>query len=201
MNTASLVPTPAAPPLLETSPSKSSGPTLPSKTTDPTSDLVTASETYTFAGETHLRTVQVPRDSTQAEVQVKSPTTPALQQKLGPDGQVLIRPWRRRSAFDPNPTGVVKGLPDPNNPTRPTADKNKNKGTKHKYVIPKVKQPVKLNVVDKSKLDWEIHVKAIGARDELEAAKKRKDDFLGRKDFLDRVEGREDEARSAVKTR
>ncbi|MCJ1440301.1 MAG: swr complex subunit [Stictis urceolatum] len=164
-------------------------------------DLITITQTYTFAGQTHTTTTQVPRHSSQVQAHLENPSlTQAVEQKLGPNGKPLVRPLRRISPFDPNPTGFVKGLPDPNDPIKkPGNTKNKNKGPKHKYAIPKVKQPAKLNVVDKSKLDWAAHVNASGARDELEAAKKAKGNYLEQRDFLDRVGGREDDARAAAK--
>ena len=51
-----------------------------------------------------------------------------------------------------------------------------------------VKAP-KLNVVDKSKMDWAEHVDKEGAREELEAARKAKGSYLEKRDFLERVEG------------
>ena len=48
----------------------------------------------------------------------------------------------------------------------------------------------KMNVVDKSKLDWEAHVEEEGAREELEQARKGKGNYLERRDFLERAEDR-----------
>jgi len=55
--------------------------------------------------------------------------------------------------------------------------------------------------VEKSKHDWQRHVDATGAREELDAARKAKGDYLARKDFLERVEGRKDEEYLNSKTR
>ena len=54
----------------------------------------------------------------------------------------------------------------------------------------------KLNTVEKSKLDWEAEVERQGMREELEKAEKSDNNYLGRREFLDRVEGKgEEEAR------
>ena len=58
----------------------------------------------------------------------------------------------------------------------------------------------RLNVVDKSKLDWAEHVDAQeGAREELEKAKRDKGSYLDRRDFLERVEERGESSRSGMK--
>lgn len=57
---------------------------------------------------------------------------------------------------------------------------------------------VKLNTVEKSKLDWEAEVDREGMREELEKAGKSGKDYLGRMDFLGRVdEGRDERERAA----
>lgn len=54
----------------------------------------------------------------------------------------------------------------------------------------------KLNTVEKSKFDWEKEVERLGIAEELEKAEKSGENYLGRMDFLGRVEGgREEEAR------
>ena len=60
----------------------------------------------------------------------------------------------------------------------------------------KDKKAKKLNTVEKSKLDWEAEVERQGMREELEKAEKSGNSYLGRREFLDRVEGKgEEEAR------
>ena len=59
----------------------------------------------------------------------------------------------------------------------------------------------KLNTVEKSKMDWEAEVERQGMREELEKAEKSGGSYLGRMEFLGRVEGKgEDEARRARET-
>ena len=56
----------------------------------------------------------------------------------------------------------------------------------------KTKDP-KLNTVEKSKLDWQAEVERTGIREELDQAGKSSKDYLGRREFLDRVETGRDE--------
>ncbi|MCJ1285850.1 hypothetical protein MMC26_005192 [Xylographa opegraphella] len=66
---------------------------------------------------------------------------------------------------------------------------------KWKVVVPKEQ---KMNVVNKSKLDWEAHVEQEGDREELVQAAKAKGAYLDRVDFLGRTEiNREEELRIA----
>ncbi len=59
-----------------------------------------------------------------------------------------------------------------------------------------MKAAKKLNTVEKSKLDWEAEVERQGMREELERAEKSGKSYLGRREFLERVEGKgEEEAR------
>ncbi|MCJ1479078.1 hypothetical protein MMC13_007762 [Lambiella insularis] len=68
---------------------------------------------------------------------------------------------------------------------------------KWKIVVPKEQ---KLNVVNKSKLDWEAHVEQEGDKEELVQAAKAKGAYLDRVDFLGRTESnREEELRNARK--
>jgi len=69
---------------------------------------------------------------------------------------------------------------------------------KWKTVVPGKEKEGKMNVVDKSKLDWEAHVEREGDREELEQAAKAKGAYLDRVDFLGRTEDkREEELRTA----
>ncbi|MCJ1379553.1 hypothetical protein MMC17_002654 [Xylographa soralifera] len=66
---------------------------------------------------------------------------------------------------------------------------------KWKVVVPKEQ---KMNVVNKSKMDWEAHVEQEGDREELVQAAKAKGAYLDRVDFLGRTEmNREEELRIA----
>lgn len=47
--------------------------------------------------------------------------------------------------------------------------------------------------MEKSKLDWEKEVERLGMREELERAEKSGGNYLGRREFLERVEGKGEE--------
>lgn len=69
---------------------------------------------------------------------------------------------------------------------------------KWEVVVPAKGKEAKMNVVDKSKMDWEAHVAEEGDKDELDQAAKAKGAYLDRVDFLGRTEDkREEELRAA----
>ena len=59
--------------------------------------------------------------------------------------------------------------------------------------VERKKKEETLNTVEKSKLDWEEQVRKQGLGEELEKAGKSGKDYLGRMDFLGRVEGARDD--------
>ena len=62
----------------------------------------------------------------------------------------------------------------------------------------KTKKDPKLNTVEKSKLDWEAEVERQGFREELDKAEKAQGSYMGRMEFLGRVEeGRDERERAA----
>ncbi|KAH7055814.1 Swr1p complex component [Macrophomina phaseolina] len=142
------------------------------------------------------------------------------EQNAGPDtdAPAARRPLRRPSRFDPNPMAEVRGLPpekqltwarrrallDPSaagtpllaiesiteaqaaNAAASVANKSKEKAQK-------------LNTVDKSRLDWAGYVDKEGIAEELDEYGRAKEGYLGRMDFLDRVDQRREEERRAAK--
>ena len=210
MKSASLVPPPPKPPRALSSPSKPSSKDVLADPAD-SSEMITITQTYTFAGKTHTETKTVPRSSAQAkayfatldpskQTDSSAPQNPSDSQKKGPDGQVLFKPLRRVSKWDPNPLGIVKNLPSTNAASTSNSNKlrtvDKSKLDWHK----KDPKAQKLNVVDKSKLDWAAHVDSTGQKEELEAAAKAKGSYLDKRGFLDRVEDhREEDLRNARK--
>lgn len=148
----------------------SDGAPIQPPTSVPSEDMITIKRTYVFAGETITEEKAVPKTSAEAQLYLQN------QQDLSsgpPIHPPLRRPLKRKSRFEPNPEGIVKGLPA-----------SANKGPK-------------LNVVEKSKLDWAGYVDKEGMQDELKNAEKAKDGYLSRTDFLGRVEAkREDELRN-----
>ncbi|EXJ92644.1 hypothetical protein A1O3_01196 [Capronia epimyces CBS 606.96] len=144
-------------------------------------DTVTIKRTYKFAGEVHVEEKTVPRSSAEAQLwlsqqqQSKSGTP-------GPGGTVINRPVRKISRFDPNFSnlGAFKAS---------WAAKN---------ILGTGFKGPKLNVVEKSKMDWAAHVDTEGLKEELDTHAKAKEGYLNRMDFLKGVEERrEAEARAA----
>ncbi|EXJ91115.1 hypothetical protein A1O1_04222 [Capronia coronata CBS 617.96] len=144
-------------------------------------ETVTIKRTYKFAGEVHVEEKTVPRSSAEAQLwlsqqQSAKPATP------GPDGKIVNRPLRKISRFDPNLSnlGAFKAAWAAKDIT----------GTGFKGP--------KLNVVEKSKMDWAAHVDTEGLKEELDTHAKAKEGYLNRMDFLKDVEERrEAEARAA----
>ncbi|KAL8785624.1 MAG: hypothetical protein Q9213_003278 [Squamulea squamosa] len=141
----------------------------------PAEDPIAIKRTYVFAGETITEEKIVPKSSAEARLYLQSQA--ASTSPISPvGGKPLRRPKKRPSMFEPNPEGIVKGL-------APTPSKGP-----------------KLNVVEKSKLDWASHVDKEGLKDELDVAEKAKDGYMGRMDFLGRSEAkREEDRKNATK--
>lgn len=140
----------------------------------PTEDTIAIKRTYVFAGETITEEKIVPKSSAEARLYLQSQTIQP--QPISPvGGKPLRRPKKRPSMFEPNPEGIVKGL-------GPTPSKGP-----------------KLNVVEKSKLDWASHVDQEGLKDELDVAEKAKGGYMGRMDFLGRSEAKREEDLKNVK--
>ena len=137
-------------------------------------------------------------------------------------------PHRRVSRWDPNPEGIIRGLPADMVQTdgkivlldvhkterlkviekshlsdwpRPANvpikweynwRKPKEAGLVKKWkVVPSKDQ--RMNVIDKSKLDWEMHVEQEGDREELVQAAKAKGAYLDKVEFLGRTEANKEE--------
>ncbi|KAL8699366.1 MAG: hypothetical protein Q9201_006041 [Fulgogasparrea decipioides] len=134
----------------------------------PGEDTITIKRTYEFAGETVTEEKTVPKSSAEARLYLQSQAAQTSPVSLA-GGKPLRRPMKRKSAFEPNPGGVVTGL----------------KATPSKGP--------KLNTVEKSKLDWASHVDNAGLKEELEVAEKAKGNYMGRAEFLGRSEAKREE--------
>ncbi|OSS48777.1 hypothetical protein B5807_06924 [Epicoccum nigrum] len=162
-------------------------------------ELLTVTKTFVFAGQNTTEEKQIPRSALEKHtadgwkpVTAAKPTeaTGASASKTT-DPQVR-RPIRRPSRFDPNPTGYVRALaPEhqlswPRKTTTPAAPPPESilEGAK------KPEKATKLNVVDKSRMDWTGFVDKEGIAAELQEHEKSKDNYMGRKDFLAGVEAR-----------
>lgn len=140
--------------------------------------MITIKRQFKFAGEVHFEEKMVPESSAEAQLWLlqKQNDKPAAEEI--PGGRQ--RPLRKISRFDPNYSNL---------------DAFRNDAIRAQAAA--FKGP-KLNVVEKSKMDWATHVDAEGLQDELAEHSKAKGAYLNRMDFLSEVEKRkEEEARVA----
>ncbi|KEF56822.1 uncharacterized protein A1O9_07012 [Exophiala aquamarina CBS 119918] len=144
-------------------------------------DMITIKRTYKFAGEIHTEEKTVPKSSAEAQLWLSQHHS-SKPEMLTPDGHIVQRPLRTFSRFDPNLSNL---------------DAFKSSWVGRNTESTDFKGP-KLNVVEKSKMDWAVHVDSEGLKDELDTHAKAKEGYLNRMDFLKDVEQRkEDEAREA----
>lgn len=166
-------------------------------------DVITIKRTYDFAGQTITEEKRVLKTSAEAKLYL-STKTPSKQAKPAAspppanptaDGlPPLRRPLRRTSAFEPNPTGEVKGLPADRQRLRTPsrADVLAHQKRTDEEAAKKAKAQ-KLNTVQKSAIDWAAHVDEQGYQEELDEYGRSKQGYLGKMDFLRGVEGRAEE--------
>lgn len=138
--------------------------------------MIRIKRTYNFAGRVHTEEKLVPRDSAEAKLYLAS------QDPEAPTDSSEKRAPRKafRSAFEPR----IDILPQ-------RADLNL--GMAARIKAGKEAQAKKLNVVEKSRMDWAGYVDKEGIKDELELAGKSKDSYMAREDFLAKSEARRDE--------
>ncbi len=161
-------------------------------------DTITITRTYTFAGETHTEEKRVPKSSEEAQSYLASQAATAPQcdtDKVlsAPSKPLLHRPLWRRSRFDPNPAGEIKGFPLSAQLTWRQRNQNLQlfgNGRDNTFAMPAVpaiakpaKAPEKLNTVDKSRMDWVQHVDQEGLADELDVYGKSKEAYGARQSF------------------
>jgi len=154
-------------------------------------EMVKIKRTYKFAGEMITEEKIVPKDSAEAKIflaqgeNVDAVTTADVEAAANAKAALkLRRPLRKVSRFDPNPTGAIKKSWE----KHPVAD------------VTDVRGP-KINTVEKSRLDWAAYVDQAGIKDELTVHSKAKEGYLGRMDFLDRVDAKKEEERRNVRLR
>ncbi|KIY02181.1 uncharacterized protein Z520_02319 [Fonsecaea multimorphosa CBS 102226] len=144
-------------------------------------ETIMIKRTYKFAGEVHVEEKRVLKSSAEARLWLSQQDSSKAGSPAG-DGKVMNRPLRKISRFDPNfhNSDAFKGAW-----TSRTAQEAQFKGPK-------------LNVVEKSKMDWAEHVDTEGLQEELDTHAKAKEGYLTRMDFLQQVaERQEAEARVA----
>ncbi|WPH03345.1 swr1-complex protein 5 [Acrodontium crateriforme] len=141
-----------------------------------------------YAGEVTEIEEEVPRNSKEAQIYLKDHPEADPNYKPEDNGQEkLLRPLRRPSMFEPNPAGLVKGVPpDKLRPRAPSrldvlmAEKRAEEERK--------KKADKMTTVQKSALDWKGFVEKEGLKDELDTYGKSKDGYLQREEFLGRAQ-------------
>lgn len=165
--------------------------------------LIKIKRTYNFAGKVHTEEKVVPRDSAEAKVYLASLGDKAAAEVLNQaitqeeadeqDEPTKRRPRKAfRSAFEPASLDSVTLLrrADLNLglAARLQMREERNEAARAK----------KLNVVEKSRMDWAGFVDKEGIKDDLELAGRSKESYASRQDFLARVEAnREEDARRA----
>ncbi|KAL6253251.1 swr complex subunit [Rhinocladiella similis] len=144
-------------------------------------EMIKIRRTYKFAGEVHVEEKNVPKTSAEARLwlaQQQSAKAPILEA----DGKMVNRPLRKISRFDPNFSNLAAFK---SSWVKQSAEAGIHSGPR-------------LNVVEKSKMDWAVHVDTEGLKEELDVHAKARDGYLSRMDFLREVEGRKEaEARAA----
>ncbi|RYP17098.1 hypothetical protein DL765_004717 [Monosporascus sp. GIB2] len=157
--------------------------------------MIKIKRTYNFAGKVHTEEKLVPRESAEAKLYLASldpdsaEAAAAAAAADSEDAQPKRKPRKAfRSRFEP----VVEGL---------TQRSDLNLGMAMRLQLreqAKEAKAKKLNVVEKSRMDWAGFVDKEGIKDELELAGKSKESYAHRQDFLARVEAnRVEEARRA----
>lgn len=161
-----------------------------------TAPLIQIKRTYNFAGKVHAEERMVPRDSAEARVYLASlgPGAADAVAAAGADdaegaNEAPKRQPRKafRSAFEP----AVESLAQ-------RADLQLGMAARLRLREQAAGKAKKLNVVEKSRMDWAGFVDEAGIQDELALAGKSKESYASRQNFLARVDAKkEDDARRA----
>jgi hypothetical protein len=174
-------------------------------------DLITVQKTYTFAGQDTTESKRIPRSTLDTHLSqgwspISTSSKPlALEEPSSPKANTskIRRPLRRPSRFDPNPTGHVRALAPEHQLTYPRTTPLYREDESALMPPPDLPRPKpdkaqKLNVVDKSRMDWTGFVTKEGIAEELDTHGKTKEAYLGRMEFLAGVEARTEEERKRV---
>ncbi|KAK2461020.1 hypothetical protein APHAL10511_006961 [Amanita phalloides] len=157
--------------------------------------MIKVQKRYRFAGEEVTEVIEVPEDSPEAK---KWPTwRPAEALQVSASTSSVVSSVVEKNPIPTSPQET--GTPTPPNGRRPGPRKPKTQLTELPgRGTPRAK---KLTTLDKSVMDWKAHVQSsddIELQDELEA-NRRGGGFLGKVEFLQRVEERKDAVFEAAK--
>lgn len=152
-------------------------------------ETITIKRRIEYAGEVTEVVETMPRSSKEAQRYLaEHPEADSSHKQTDEDTKSLLRPLKRPSIFEPNPTAIVKGVaPEKLRPRAPSrldvvmAEQRAEEERK--------KKAEKMTTVQKSALDWRGFVdKQAGLREELDEYGKSKRGFMAREEFLGRVE-------------
>ncbi len=144
--------------------------------------MIKIKRTYNFAGKVHTEEKLVARDSAEAKLYLAS-QDPKPAEAENEDEQPKRKPRKAfRSIFEPAIEGLAQRL-----------DLKLGMNIRLELREQQAKAK-KLNVVEKSRMDWAGFVDKEGIKDELELAGKSKESYVSRQDFLQRVEAKKEEA-------
>ncbi|KAF2492414.1 BCNT-domain-containing protein [Lophium mytilinum] len=149
---------------------------------------------YIKDGWTIVESPPIPPEEPTAETDAES-----ADQSAAPEPDTIRRPLRRPFRFEPNPAGYVKSLPPDRQLTWPrksttVGQENAPTPAVAKSMLPPEKVK-KLNVVDKTRLDWTGFVDKEGLADDLDEYGKAKANYAERMAFLANVDAKEEEER------
>ncbi|KZF24040.1 BCNT-domain-containing protein [Xylona heveae TC161] len=188
-----------------TTPSTKTTTTATTTTKAPDEETILIKRTYKFAGEIITEEKRVPKSSAEARLYLQSlesssssssPATSQQQQQQQNRPPPLRRPKKRTSLFDPGTTAPTTINGGTNAGVAPGAGAGAGAGARG--VPHKTAAGPKLNTVEKSKLDWAGFVDKEGIAEELDEHSRAKEGYLGRMEFLGRVDAKkEDELRAA----
>lgn len=185
----------------DTTPDQPTTQPVPTKSTEE-EDQIQISKTFTFAGQDTTEEKSIPRShlpkyTSDGWTALTKPASPSTTDKPKANTSRTRRPLRRPSRFDPNPTGYVRTLAPEFQLTYPRVSTIVHREMPPPEVpLNKGKEkPTKLNVVDKSRMDWTGFVDKEGIAEELDTHGKTKEAYLGRMEFLAGVEARREEER------
>lgn len=152
-------------------------------------EMIKIKRTYNFAGKLHTEEKLVPRESAEARLYLASQAGGGDPAEPGQPDQPDKRMPRKafRSAFEPVLALAEHGQ---------RRDLNLGMAVRLQARHEKAK---KVNVVEKSRMDWAGFVDKEGIKDELALAGKAKGSFVDRQEFLARSEARRDEEARRVR--
>lgn len=176
-------------------------------------ELIFIKKVYTFAGQDTTEEKHIPRSQLQKYVsdgwKAQDPTGIAIStgevDPVATSHPSVRRPLRRPTRFDPNPSGYVRALPPehqlfwPRKSATAPLSEQEIEPASNDAPKPKTGKTHRLNVVDKSRLDWTGFVDKEGIAEELDTHGKTKEAYLGRMEFLAGVEARREEERRNAK--